>query len=61
MKPFFDKKYSLLYLLMLSFVFVASSALVLSSVAKPELKTETNSVPEVNLNLPPVPVLGIAT
>ncbi|MDP3994580.1 MAG: hypothetical protein Q8P91_02015, partial [bacterium] len=47
--------------LMLSFVFVASSALVLSSVAKPELKTETNSVPEVNLNLPPVPVLGIAT
>jgi len=61
MKPLFDKRFTLLYLLMLSFVFITSSALVLSFVKKTEFNAEVNSVSKVNPDLPPVPVLGINT
>ena len=61
MKPLFDKRFTLLYLLMLSFVFITSSALVLSFVKKTEFTAEVKSVSEVNPDLPPVPVLGINT
>lgn len=61
MKEILKKKNNFLYFLMLSFVFITSSALVLSLVIKTDFTAEVKSVSKINPDLPPVPVLGIDT
>ena len=61
MKPLFNKKYTFLYLLMLSFVFITSSALVLDQIAKTERQVETKNVVQIDSDFPPIPVLGVST
>ena len=58
MKPLFDKKFFPLYLSILSFVFIASCAMQLSSQTKPLNKKEAKGVSVSNRDFPRLPVLA---
>lgn len=58
---FFKKKDRFLFLVMLTFVFVSSSALAISGqIVLPEVVTRSQAV-KLSKNFPPIPVLGIET